>query len=266
MNFPTHIPDIDTEILSTLDNLSLTRWCSIDKYLNGLCNSDALWKIKIQREGFPLVQCQGCSWKDSYIRYRNAYLSGAYLVAANGSVTRIFSTFEEAYDYFIDNILSNSYIFNTSPHFIKPKLVPFSQIHDLANIYQNATTSWPGPAGIYLIEKSEQLSLTDASKALIVVDNSRSIVMPWTSAPKGANIFINPNISNMIPRHYYVPEKYTIIVNELNIILLKTVDDSIISNTVKTLTGYRFVFLVNNATKKVYKSYTYDNYGNVYMK
>ncbi len=44
--FPTKIPDIDLQILASLDDQVLTQACQTDVYVRKLCNDDNLWKMK----------------------------------------------------------------------------------------------------------------------------------------------------------------------------------------------------------------------------
>lgn len=51
MNIPfTGYPDIDLEILSQMNLKDVKKTCTINKYLNNLCNRSDFWKQKINTE------------------------------------------------------------------------------------------------------------------------------------------------------------------------------------------------------------------------
>lgn len=45
----TNIPDIDSKILSELDDFSLSQACSVNSYINSLCSKDSFWINRIQK-------------------------------------------------------------------------------------------------------------------------------------------------------------------------------------------------------------------------
>lgn len=67
----THQKDIDIEILSHLDDISLELVCESNTYLNTLCHDSYLWKIKILNKypGFPI------DYNDDYVLYKKLYFN-----------------------------------------------------------------------------------------------------------------------------------------------------------------------------------------------
>ena len=69
--FLTNIPDIDINILSNVDDKTLTALCQTNRYVNSMCKSDDLWRMKLDnffvKKGIPNKIDSNKSLKQNYI-------------------------------------------------------------------------------------------------------------------------------------------------------------------------------------------------------
>lgn len=69
--FMTGVPEIDINILLQLDDASLTHVCQVDEYIRSLCNSDDLWRRRLEMNYPGVLQYinPNISLKENYINF-----------------------------------------------------------------------------------------------------------------------------------------------------------------------------------------------------
>lgn len=94
----TGIRDLDILILSYLDDKSLIRSRSLNKYMKNLYEEEQLWKLKVQKSDVPKL-CP--TFRESYFKYLKNH---AYYVCCepNREDSMIFSNINNAYSYFME--------------------------------------------------------------------------------------------------------------------------------------------------------------------